>query len=164
MKNGDFDIIHKRMYGSLFNRNNLSVLSEPLCCPILIKRLFKKKVGVQALPVVVMKRKPGAAGKICRGNTRCLGKDAPGSPLTGAERFPENGIAWDFNYRGDLLFLRQARAHAAARRLRVEDGWVYFIHGWTRVIAEVFHCDIPSEGPEFETLSRLAAGMRSGGA
>ena len=97
-------------------------------------------------------------------NATGLGKDAPGSPLTGAERFPENGIAWDFNYRGDLLFLRQARAHAAARRLRVEDGWVYFIHGWTRVIAEVFHCDIPSEGPEFETLSRLAAGMRSGGA
>ena len=78
-------------------------------------------------------------------NATGLGKDAPGSPLTDAARWPEDGIAWDFNYRGDLVFLRQARAQQQARQLQIEDGWIYFIHGWTRVIAEVFHIDIPDQ-------------------
>lgn len=93
-------------------------------------------------------------------NATGLGKDAPGSPLTDAAPWPERGIVWDFNYRGDLLFLQQARAQQGARQLQIEDGWVYFLHGWTRVIAEVFHIDIPTRGPEFETLSQLAAEAR----
>ncbi len=93
-------------------------------------------------------------------NATGLGKDAPGSPITSAARFPEDGYAWDFNYRGDLLFLEQARAWQAERRLHVEDGWVYFLHGWTRVIAEVFHLDVPTHGPEFDALSRIAADTR----
>jgi shikimate 5-dehydrogenase len=93
-------------------------------------------------------------------NATGLGKDAPGSPLTDAARFPEDGYAWDFNYRGDLVFLDQARAQEQARNLHVEDGWIYFIHGWTRVIAEVFHIDIPTSGPEFDELSRIAAEAR----
>ena len=93
-------------------------------------------------------------------NATGLGKDAPGSPLTDSAVFPEQGFAWDFNYRGDLLFLDQARAQKKSRRLRIEDGWVYFIHGWTRVIAEVFDIEIPVSGPEFDELSRIAAGAR----
>ena len=93
-------------------------------------------------------------------NATGLGKDAPGSPLTGAAQFPENGIAWDFNYRGDLLFLKQARAQEKLRKLKVEDGWVYFLHGWTRVIAEVFHVHIPTAGRVFDELSRIAASVR----
>ncbi len=93
-------------------------------------------------------------------NATGLGKDAPGSPLTDAALFPENSIAWDFNYRGDLVFLDQARAQEATRGVRIEDGWVYFIHGWTRVIAEVFHIDIPTSGPEFDRLSEIAANVR----
>ncbi|MDZ7616014.1 MAG: shikimate dehydrogenase [Patescibacteria group bacterium] len=93
-------------------------------------------------------------------NATGLGKDAPGSPITFAAQFPEDGYAWDFNYRGDLLFLEQARRQQAKRRLHVEDGWVYFLHGWTRVIAEVFHLDIPTRGPEFDELSRIAAETR----
>ncbi len=85
-----------------------------------------------------------------------LGKDAPGSPLTNGAVFPEGGYAWDFNYRGDLVFLAQARAQERARGLHVEDGWGYFVHGWTRGIAVVFHLDIPSAGPGFDELSRLA--------
>ena len=42
------------------------------------------------------------------------------------------------------------------RSLYIEDGWIYFIHGWTSVIAEVFHIEIPKEGPEFDALSRIA--------
>ncbi|MFO8007725.1 MAG: shikimate dehydrogenase [Candidatus Brocadiia bacterium] len=93
-------------------------------------------------------------------NATGLGKDAPGSPLTAAARFPEGGYAWDFNYRGDLLFLDQARSQQAERDLHLEDGWVYFIHGWTRVIAEVFDVDIPTSGPQFEEISRIAAEAR----
>lgn len=89
-------------------------------------------------------------------NATGLGKDGPGSPLTDAVRFPDRAIAWEFNYRGDLLFLHQARAKAAAASMTVEDGWFYFIHGWTRVIAEVFDVDIPTSGPGFERLSALA--------
>jgi len=94
-------------------------------------------------------------------NATGLGKDAPGSPLTGKAAFPEHGLVWDFNYRGELLFLEQAKAQSATRRLHIEDGWAYFIHGWTQVIAEVFHIDIPSNGPGFEDLSRIAAAARA---
>lgn len=93
-------------------------------------------------------------------NATGLGKDAPGSPLTDAAIFPERGLAWDFNYRGDLVFLQQAERQKASRQLQIEDGWVYFLHGWTRVIAEVFHIDIPVSGPEFEALSIIAKGTR----
>jgi shikimate 5-dehydrogenase len=93
-------------------------------------------------------------------NATGLGKDAPGSPLTDAVRFPQDGIVWEYNYRGELVFLDQARAQQKARNLTVEDGWVYFIHGWTRVIAEVFHREIPTRGPEFDALCRIAAEAR----
>lgn len=90
-------------------------------------------------------------------NATGLGKDAPGSPLTDAASFPREAIAWDLNYRGDLVFLQQARD---AGHVQVEDGWIYFIHGWTQVIAEVFHIDIPTSGPRFDVLSEIAAGTR----
>ncbi len=93
-------------------------------------------------------------------NATGLGKDAPGSPLPDAAVFPLHGFAWDLNYRGDLLFVQQARRQAQARHLHVEDGWVYFLHGWTRAIAEVFHIDIPARGPVLDRLSRLAAEAR----
>ncbi|HET7717555.1 MAG TPA: shikimate dehydrogenase [Bauldia sp.] len=92
-------------------------------------------------------------------NATGLGKDAPGSPITDAAVFPEAGFAWELNYRGDLVFLRQARAAAARRQLTVEDGWVYFLHGWTRVIADVFDINIPTSGPLFDRLSELAGGQ-----
>jgi shikimate 5-dehydrogenase len=89
-------------------------------------------------------------------NATGLGKDAPGSPLTDQAVFPEDGIVWEFNYRGDLVFLRQAGAQKEARGLQVEDGWTYFIHGWTRVIAEVFHVEIPVSGKKFDQLCEIA--------
>ena len=93
-------------------------------------------------------------------NATGLGKDAPGSPLTNAGVFPEHAAVWEFNYRGDLLFLHQARAQEKSRQLLVEDGWIYFVHGWTRVMADVFARDIPTRGPVFDELSRLAASVR----
>lgn len=94
-------------------------------------------------------------------NATGLGKDGPGSPLTDAVRFPAASLVWEFNYRGDLLFLRQAEARRIPDRLaHVEDGWLYFIHGWTRVIAEVFHVEIQTAGPVFDELARIAAATR----
>ena len=90
-------------------------------------------------------------------NATGLGKDAPGSPLSDAARFPERAIVWELNYRGDLVFLEQARAQQTDRHLQIENGWTYFIHGWAQVIAEVFGIEIPASGPRFETLARIAA-------
>lgn len=93
-------------------------------------------------------------------NATGLGKDAPGSPLTDAGVFPENAFAWEFNYRGDLIFMDQAKAQEKARGVRVVDGWDYFIYGWTRVVAEVFHVDIPVTGEGFDIISELARSAR----
>ncbi|MCK5736490.1 MAG: hypothetical protein KAH21_08430, partial [Spirochaetaceae bacterium] len=106
---------------------------------------------------VVSKLKPGSL----IANATGLGKDRPGSPLTDKVVFPENAIVWDFNYRGDLIFLDQAKDQKNDKNIRIEDGWIYFIHGWTRVIAEVFHIEIPTSGPNFDILSKLAASTRS---
>ncbi|NED99750.1 shikimate dehydrogenase family protein [Phytoactinopolyspora halotolerans] len=93
-------------------------------------------------------------------NATGLGKDGPGSPITAAARFPEQGRVWELNYRGDLVFLDQARAQQEERQLRIEDGWVYFLHGWMQHIAEVFDIAIPAFGEEFDALSDLARAAR----
>lgn len=89
-------------------------------------------------------------------NATGLGKDRPGSPLTDKVVFPQDAVAWDFNYRGELVFLDQANAQQPSLNVRAEDGWVYFLHGWTRVIADVFAIDIPTRGPVFDRLSDIA--------
>jgi shikimate 5-dehydrogenase len=93
-------------------------------------------------------------------NATGLGKDAPGSPLSDRARFPKNAFVWDFNYRGDLGFLCQANKQKQEQDLHIEDGWMYFIHGWTRVLANIFHVDIPTKGKIFEELCRLAEQQR----
>jgi shikimate dehydrogenase len=91
-------------------------------------------------------------------NATGMGKDTPGSPVTDQGRFPRHGIAWDFNYRGELDFLRQARAQAIQQDMRVEDGWLYFVHGWTQVVAQVLHIDLTP--PLFARLDALAGSVR----
>lgn len=93
-------------------------------------------------------------------NATGLGKDAPGSPLTDAVEFPRNGFIWDLNYRGNLIFLAQANSQAKSHSLQISDGWVYFIHGWTQVISEVFHVKIPTMGAAFTQLSKIAQSIR----
>ena len=78
-------------------------------------------------------------------NATGMGKDTPGSPVTDAGLFPRHGIAWEFNYRGELDFMHQARRQGETRAVRVEDGWVYFLHGWSQVVAQVLHVDLTPE-------------------
>ena len=89
-------------------------------------------------------------------NATGLGKDAPGSPLTHAAQFPDSAVVWELNYRGNLVFLDQAQSQAEHKNLQIEDGWTYFLHGWTQVIAEVFDIEIPTQGPVFDEISRIA--------
>jgi shikimate dehydrogenase len=91
-------------------------------------------------------------------NATGMGKDRAGSPLTPSVAFPEGGYVWDFNYRGSLDFLAQARSQQANRSLVVEDGWRYFIHGWTEGIADVFDIEIPAA--MIPRLSAVAAEVR----
>lgn len=89
-------------------------------------------------------------------NATGLGKDRPGSPLTDAVVFPEGAYVWEFNYRGSLEFLHQAEFQEDDRALHVVDGWRYFIHGWSQVVADVFDLDLTPE-----TVERLAEAAES---
>ena len=91
-------------------------------------------------------------------NATGLGKDTPGSPITDNGLFPCNGIAWEINYRGDLDFWHQAMAQKESRNLTIEDGWLYFLHGWTQVVAEVLHIDLDDK--TFNRLAEIAAELR----
>ncbi|MGA3218276.1 MAG: shikimate dehydrogenase [Acidimicrobiales bacterium] len=88
-----------------------------------------------------------------------MGKDSPGSPVTDQGVFPEGARVWELNYRGELDFLHQARRQEAGRALLVEDGWRYFVHGWTCVMEEVF--EVPMTPAVVGELSSIALGLRS---
>ncbi|MFC7404317.1 shikimate dehydrogenase family protein [Georgenia alba] len=83
-------------------------------------------------------------------NATGLGKDRPGSPVPDGVPFPEGARVWEFNYRGSLELLAQARAQHE-RGVTAADGWGYFIHGWTQVIGEVFDIAMTPE-----VVARLA--------
>jgi shikimate 5-dehydrogenase len=91
-------------------------------------------------------------------NATGMGKDTPGSPVTWDGKFPMNSIAWEFNYRGELDFLHQAEAQQKEQKLTVEDGWLYFVHGWTQVVAQVLHFDLTPE--LFAELEKVASTVR----
>jgi len=91
-------------------------------------------------------------------NATGMGKDTPGSPITWDGRFPMNAIAWEFNYRGELDFMHQALAQVESRKVVVEDGWIYFVHGWTQVVAQVLHFDLTPE--LFDRLNQAASTVR----
>lgn len=92
-------------------------------------------------------------------NSTGMGKDIPGSPITDAGLFPKQSIAWELNYRGKLDFMHQALAQRETRNVTVEDGWVYFVHGWTQVMAQVYHIAI--DAALFARLNSLADSIRA---
>lgn len=160
-------MMHRRREGDRPSRIVVSNRSEPRLDEI---RRIHSEMGTTVPVDYVLAPSPADNDRIVGSlkpgsiviNATGLGKDAPGSPLTGQVSFPQDGIAWDLNYRGDLVFLDQARAAQKDKNLRIEDGWVYFIHGWTQVIAEVFHIDIPTSGPVFDAISDIALRVTKG--
>jgi shikimate 5-dehydrogenase len=101
----------------------------------------------------VMARLPNGSMVI---NATGMGKDTPGSPVTDKGIFPRKGVAWEFNYRGELDFMHQALAQQQERELVVEDGWLYFLHGWTQVISEVLHHEIsPALFEQLEDVANM---------
>ena len=87
-------------------------------------------------------------------NATGLGKDRPGSPVTQGVRFPPRAIAWDFNYRGDLKLLGYARQAG----VEAVDGWEYFLHGWSQIMARVLGFKVTPE--LFEQMRGAAARSR----
>lgn len=118
------------------------------------------RVGVLDRVELVQNQDPAHNDELCAAlpagslliNATGMGKDRPGSPITDDVRLPQGGLVWELNYRGELEFLHQARRQAEARDLVVEDGWRYFVHGWSEVVSEVFDVTL-DEG----VLGRLAA-------
>jgi shikimate dehydrogenase len=91
-------------------------------------------------------------------NATGKGKDIPGSPISWDGLFPQDGFAWEVNYRGNLDFLRQAKAQAENRKIKVEDGWKYFLNGWTQIISKVL--SIPLTHELFQKLAKAADVVR----
>jgi shikimate dehydrogenase len=91
-------------------------------------------------------------------NATGMGKDTPGSPITDSGVFPHHAIAWEFNYRGELDFLHQAIRQSGSRQVRVEDGWVYFLYGWSEIVAQALQIELTSE--LFEKLEQAASAAR----
>jgi shikimate 5-dehydrogenase len=91
-------------------------------------------------------------------NATGLGKDKPGSPMTEDACFPHGGVAWEVNYRGSLEFLATAQKRQTADNLTVVDGWRYFIHGWSKVIATVFQVELTPD--LLDELSAAAEELR----
>jgi len=50
--------------------------------------------------------------------------------------------------------MHQALAQEETRNVKVEDGWLYFLHGWTQVIAQVLHIEVGTE--LFDRLATIA--------
>jgi shikimate 5-dehydrogenase len=91
-------------------------------------------------------------------NATGMGKDTPGSPITWDGKFPMNSISWEFNYRGELDYLHQSLAQVESRKVKVEDGWLYFVHGWTQVVSQVLHFDLTPA--VFDKLNQAASTVR----
>lgn len=103
----------------------------------------------------IMKKLPDYSVVI---NATGMGKDTAGSPITEKGLFPRRGWAWDFNYRGELDFIHQAEKQKSSRGINIEDGWIYFIHGWTQVIFQAFHLKMTSK--IFNKLKKIANSTR----
>ena len=91
-------------------------------------------------------------------NATGMGKDTPGSPITDAGLFPQDGIAWELNYRGELDFLHQAERQIEQRRLTVIDGWYYFLAGWSMILGQIF--DVEMTPALFSELRATAQALR----
>ena len=52
----------------------------------------------------------------------------------------------------------QSLAQVESRKVFVEDGWLYFVHGWTQVISQVLHFELTPA--LFDELNKVASTVR----
>ena len=50
--------------------------------------------------------------------------------------------------------MHQAENQKMEKNLQIEDGWMYFIYGWTQVMADVYHQELLGE--KLKVLSDIA--------
>jgi shikimate 5-dehydrogenase len=93
-------------------------------------------------------------------NATGMGKDRPGSPITGRTRFPPRAVVWELNYRGNLEFLDQARIQARSSKLQVHDGWQLFCHGWAAALCAVL--DLPDDDKLGDRFTQATQSLRPG--
>ena len=55
--------------------------------------------------------------------------------------------------------MHQAEAQEREKELDIQDGWMYFVYGWTQVMADVFHCELLGE--KLKKLSEIAREVQS---
>ncbi len=134
------------------NLDNLKTMVESLETDIVFEYVHNSDPQVND---GIMARLPESSIVI---NATGAGKDFPGSLVTDEGIFPKKGIAWEINYRGALDFWHQSMAQKESRGLFVEDGWLYFLHGWTQVVAEVLHLHLDTE--TFTKLAEAAKELR----
>jgi shikimate 5-dehydrogenase len=91
-------------------------------------------------------------------NATGLGKDRPGSPITGRARFPPRSVVWELNYRGDLEFYQHALAQAESSALQVHDGWQLFCHGWAAALTAVL--GLPDDDDLGDRFAQAAQTLR----
>ena len=91
-------------------------------------------------------------------NATGMGKDTPGSPITWEGSIPHE------QHRLGVQLPRRTGLPAPipgpgeSRKVKVEDGWLYFVHGWTQVVAQVLHFDLTPE--LFDRLNEAASTVR----
>lgn len=93
-------------------------------------------------------------------NATGMGKDLPGSPLSDKVIFAQKAIIWDLNYRGERMFLEQAKSQQDDRNLFVYDGWLCFMHGWTQALQFALRETFSLH--QFEKLVQIAESFRAG--
>lgn len=87
-------------------------------------------------------------------NATGVGKDIQGSPVSNTVQFPYGGCIWEYNYRGNLEYMKQAEQQALEKQLSIYNGFEYFIYGWTTVISRILNINLPQD--TFDILSDIA--------
>lgn len=91
-------------------------------------------------------------------NATGLGKDRPGSPVIHPAPWPKKAQVWDLNYRGDLMFIDDAKTADPALGLHIIDGWQLFINGWAEGLSKIF--DRTVDTPTRQEMSAAARAIR----
>ena len=92
-------------------------------------------------------------------NATGMGKDTPGSPITDTGQSSRSMASPGSSITAaSWISCTRPLAQKESRDLLVEDGWLYFLHGWTQVVAQVLHT--PIEGELFERLAKAAGTVR----